>query len=384
MASQGFSSISNALVAVVIAHIASPSGLGAFGIAFGAYTITLMASRAVANSRLIIDTTHAWDNGRLEAEYMAVSLFVAVVGSLSLAVLALTARDMQSDLLWFIALGLPALIVQDYVRGVAFTRETPSIAAGINLVWLMTQLVFLLTQGVLHSDLTERSVLGAWVLGACVSAAIGVRQTGISPNFPLAMLGLRSSWRRSLSLLVDFLTPSVGLYILTFGLALHRGADAVAPLRGGQTSVAPVNVAIMGINPIMVVEARRSAARGLTHILMRTQFIFGSLNVLVLLAGGAIMTSSGLDLGSLVVGKNWTEAQPLVMPVAVDLAGTAMATAAIIVLRRLRYDSEIIRFRVCTAFILIASSSILAVTKDVRIGVLVIAFIQWGVASVAW
>jgi len=140
----------------------------------------------------------------------------------------------------------------------------------------------------------------------------------------------------------------------------------------------------MGINPIMVVEARRSAARGLTHILMRTQFIFGSLNVLVLLAGGAIMTSSGLDLGSLVVGKNWTEAQPLVMPVAVDLAGTAMATAAIIVLRRLRYDSEIIRFRVCTAFILIASSSILAVTKDVRIGVLVIAFIQWGVASVAW
>lgn len=384
LASQGFSSLGNAFVSIVIAHSASSSALGSFGIAFATYTLTLISSRALASSRLAIETTQESGNAVLEAEFLAVAIAVSFAGAITLTAISFAMQGGRRDLMWIVALGMPLLIVQDYARGVAFSRGRAHEAASLDLAWLGTQLVFAGGQYFAGVTLTDRSLLGGWILGAGVSALFGLSQMAVRPRWLAALADFRKSWRRNLSLLVDFVTPAVGLQVLTYGLALNGGPGSVAPLRAAQTVMAPVNVVVMGLNPVMVIEARRSAASGAMKDLVGTQLRFGGLNACFLITVAALIHARGDTIGRLLVGGYWSTARPLIIPMAADLAGTALATAAIIVMRRLRFDGHILILRMVSLVLLVASALTFSSFGSVQVGITALAAVQWVVAATAW
>ncbi len=143
VADQALSSLTNFALAVLVARTVSTSSLGAFGLAFATYTITLGATRALCSEPLTVRYSatgeREWRDGASAATGVALVLGV-VAGLLCIAAAFLFGGTLRPSLI-VLGIGMPGLIVQDTWRNAFFCHLRGAYAFVNDLAWAVAQVV---------------------------------------------------------------------------------------------------------------------------------------------------------------------------------------------------------------------------------------------------
>ena len=200
---QAVSSITNALLAIIVARSVDASSFGAFGLAFSIYSIAVGASRALCSQPLSIRYASAPPEPARAAVarstgcalVLGVGIGAACAGS------GLLIGGTTGGCLVALGATLPGLLLQDAWRYVFFTVARPAAALVNDTFWGVTQialLVVILEVGRPDVGGQVAWLLGAWGAAAAASAALGAWQARTWPA-PLAA----RSW------LADTATPAL-------------------------------------------------------------------------------------------------------------------------------------------------------------------------------
>ncbi|HEY3766176.1 MAG TPA: hypothetical protein VGL44_13550, partial [Gaiellales bacterium] len=143
LADQSLSSLTNFALAVLVARTVSTAGLGAFGLAFTTYTITLGATRALCSEPLNVRYSAMgepeWREGSADATGAALVLGL-LAGLCCIAGSFLFGGTLRSSLI-VLGLSMPGLIVQDTWRSAFFCHLRGAYAFANDLAWAIAQVV---------------------------------------------------------------------------------------------------------------------------------------------------------------------------------------------------------------------------------------------------
>jgi hypothetical protein len=222
-----------------------------------------------------------------------------------------------------IGLCLPALILQDSLRYVAFRGGRPWSAALSDTVWLGVAVALLVALRVL--DVASPSAyLIAWALGAVAGSWAALGHLRLRPD---VRAGVRWSWGNR----------HVGRYLLAELAAAHGssqlailivggivGAAAIGAFRGGLTLVGPLTVVQMATIAFALPELVRRPHLSPRRRLVVALLIGGPLCVAALLVGMAYQVLPR-DVGVALLGEAWGGASEVVFPLAVWTAAAALS-----------------------------------------------------------
>jgi O-antigen/teichoic acid export membrane protein len=245
VADQGFSSLSNFGVAFAGALLLTAREFGAVSVTFAIYVICIGLVRAVTSEPLAVRESRAPQHGGKEAT-AAVLMLSLLLGSGFSIVAAIVATSLDasafSSALLALAITLPALIVQDQYRFVAFTYRAPEKAVLADAIWVLGS-VALIAYLHLAGKLTAASLLVAWGIGAGLGALTAAVQTRAWPRgVRTALRWLATLRHMSASFLLEFLASAVVAQAVVLMMAARLGLEVAASLRMAEVLLGPVTV----------------------------------------------------------------------------------------------------------------------------------------------
>jgi O-antigen/teichoic acid export membrane protein len=328
---QGFSSLTNFALGIVLARSLGAESFGAFTLAYVTYGLVLNASRGLATDPLLVRFSGAdlpsWRRAVTDASGTAV--VVGVVGGLGCLLTGLLVPGELGGAFMALGVGLPFLMLQDSWRFAFFAVGRPVLAVVNDIVWgaLLVGTLLVLTR---DGSADEISCMLAFGATGAAAAAVGIVQTRIFPR-----PGRTRSWlveQRDLSTryLVENLSVGSARQFRMFLLGALAGLAAVADVRAAEILMGPFLVLFMGVSQIAVPEASRVLARE-PRSLLRFCLVLGGAAAAAATAWGlciAALLSHGL--GAALLGPIWVDAAPLVLPVTLGLtmAGFEIGAAA--------------------------------------------------------
>ena len=380
VADQAVVSVVNLACGVAVARAVSQSTFGSFAIALTLYWFALGLSRAFTNEPYAIRFGSGSQGDHPGGATAAgTSLVVgAFIATLALVVSAGLAPPLRSAIA-SVALVLPMLMLQDFVRTAAFVARRPSVAFVADSVWLASFLgaCFLLTTS--GSDVLVAYVL-AWGLTAGVAAAVGLVMLRMEPRVTGSRLWITRNRDLIPRLAVE---ASIGvlmlqLYIVAVGII--AGLDAVGSIRAAQLLFGPWQVLLMGTMLVALPEAARLlAARGPASLVQFALVVGGGLAAVAVI-WGAVLVALPDALGAQILGDSWTGAAPLLFLTGISLAPLAAISGAAIGLRALAAVRRSLPSQVATAVIVVtgaAAGAFLGGARGALVGVTIA-----GIASV--
>jgi hypothetical protein len=343
VADQALSSLANLAVGALVARAVSPSSFGAFGLVFSTYLIVLGACRALIAEPLVIRFSARpdaeWRSATRAATGSALALGVAT--GLGCVLAGLASGGVFGEALLALGVVLPGLMLQDTWRFAffaaghgrkAFTNDLASAAALPALAILSTR-----------SHAVGLFVL-AWGATGALAALLGTLQSRVVPAPFAGPRWIRRQGDLGFPYLGEFAALGAGEAAL-FGVAGLAGLAAAGALRAGQILVGPLRVLFLGVRLAAVPEAvrllrdprssPRAAAARLSAVLAG-----------VALAWGALLTLLPASLGEALVGRSWSEARHVMIPLSLGMAGTGAVTGALVGLRALAAARRSLRSRV--------------------------------------
>ncbi len=251
VADQGLSSLTNFATTLLAARIASPSRFGdlALGLSI-AYMATILArgltSEPLMTIRPRLDRSEV---STAESDAIAMTVLVGLIAGTGMAALTLVPTGATRDFGW-IGLCMPAVLVQDGLRYVGFSRRRPDMALASDAAWSVVQFGMLAVLIALHSETLHWIVL-SWGAGAAAGVLVGGYLSGIRT------LGSSKRWfetSRSYSL---WLLPQLGLsqatdqgstfvFFAVFGTAVLGGVRAM------QVFIRPVFAFMLAVQALLV------------------------------------------------------------------------------------------------------------------------------------
>jgi hypothetical protein len=362
LADQALSSLTNFALAVMVARTVSTGGLGAFGLAFTTYTVTLGACRAICSEPLSVRYSAVapddWTDGTRTSTGTAIVLGVlagtgcvgagfALAGALKMPLIALGAC-------------MPGLIVQDTWRSAFFCQMRGSRAFLNDFVWGVAQ--FTLVGAVLISDhrSTPWFVL-AWGVAANVAAIAGCVQAGLLPS-PLHTVRWLSR-QRDLAprYLVEFVARNAAQSGAMYSTAAFAGLAAAGALRGAQVALGPLNILNMGITAPAITEAVRLQRRSPRRMLHMVGLL-GVVLVTMFTAWGVAMYFLPASIGHILLKKSWEPAHSVVLAYTAVMAASGMLTAATVGLRAMAAAKRSLRARIVTGILAVSGGTFGAAT----------------------
>jgi O-antigen/teichoic acid export membrane protein len=329
---QALSSATNLALSVVIAHESTKRGFGAFSLAFSAYVIALAIYRAIVTTPLIIRYS-AGPPAEQRAQAPA-CLGLTLVASLVFTFLLVTFGSFASDPLsvYLLAMGcsLPGLLIQDCWRMQMYAAGTPAHAAILDSIWATLQIL-------MYALLLQVHAHGAWFLGAWGLSALlsGLAYSFWLQTWPNISRGLRF-FRQHRSLAVNVAGEQVA-YIGTtnaipYLLASIVGLVGVAALRAAQIVLGFLNIPLQGLTPLLIRHATRLHNQRPSALLRHLTSVAAGGSLLIVGCGLTILVLPN-SFGVLLVGANWTTAQPLIAATTVMMMAQWIIVAAFIGLR---------------------------------------------------
>lgn len=330
MSDQAISSLSNVVVAVLVARTVSPTMFGAFSVAMIGYQLSLGAVRATVGEPWLsahsTDGARAWR--RAAADLAHAAFAASVVAGLVIAAVAALLGGASSGGLLVLAAFFPLLGLQDALRHVAVV-DRPHLAVSSDATWLVVASVAVVS---VSSDAPAWFVL-AWATGG----AVGV--------LPL-MFGLDVRWHKGSAVrwfrmhrgmasafFGEFLTARATGHVVILALGGIAGLGAVGAVRAAQVFYGPLNTLYGGVYLALVPDGARQ--RGDPGRLARMMT-----NATVLVAGvaGAWMLV-GIFLpdrwGAALFGATWSQAGDLMLAMGLAVLAGSLATGAFAGLRSL-------------------------------------------------
>lgn len=327
VADQVVSSLSNLIVLILVARSVDPAGFGAFAIAVEVYLVTVFIGRGMSSDVLV--TAHAADApdelGRAARAGATVILAAGSVCGLVVGVVGLSIGGVLGNSLAALAILLPGLLIQDFVRSVFVVRQRPVGAFALDALWLLLEIPILLVATREHQD----SVVMLALWGGCgvVVGGIGLAWTKLVPT---GFTDARTWLIRHLSLWPYFVLENLifraTILVVMGGLAATSGLAGVAGLRAATAIFSPVGVLGRGLVVIAVPElARRAATPALVRKGVRQ--LAWLLTPLPLLLAALLLVAPD-RVGESLFGASWDLASPLLLLTAISAAGS-MYTIAI-------------------------------------------------------
>src|SRR5579862_9732227 len=167
---QGFSSVSNFAIGVVIARVVGASGLGGFSLAYAAWLVIAALHRSLITDPMAINgDVHTTDGGGPIEQGFAAELLLGLAGGTIIAAVGVALYLLNAPVFGAAMLGLapwvPALTAQDYWRWVGFLTRHPGKSLANDAVFNGAMAVAL---GVLYLTHVHSiaALVGAWGLGA--------------------------------------------------------------------------------------------------------------------------------------------------------------------------------------------------------------------------
>lgn len=326
IADQAMSSLGNFLLGVFVARLLGAASLGALGLAFVGYAITLHCSRALSTDALMVRYSAAgkerWRTG--VAASGGVALLVGVAGGVICLLLGLLLRYRLPGSeagAAFVALGivLPGLILQDSWRS-AFFAAGEGVKTFLNdTVWTVLMIAVLAAGYVADLGGITFALL-AFGGTATIAALFGSWQARVVPRPGAALSWLHSHRDLGPRFLIENVVLGAGGQIRALVVAATGGLAAAGAIRGAEMLIGPVATLLMGVGQVAVPEAARSVGRGRRALDRLCRALSGGLATMALLWGVVVVVVFPLGVGELVLGEVWAEARGLVFGVIVSTA----------------------------------------------------------------
>ena len=363
---QILSSLTNFAVTFVVARSAGTRGLGAFGLAFAAYTIVLGISRAINTEPMVVrhSTTSKSEWRAATAAATGSALTVGVLAGFGSLIASLVFHGTAADVFLVLAFGFPFLLLQDSWRFAFVAAARPGLAALNDLLWALTMLP-VVTVLLVSDRATTTNVTFVWVTGAAVAAVGGIVQSRVQPR----PQRLWAWWRENRDLgpryVIEFLLSSVGVELVFFATGALSGLVAVGALRAGWLLIAPLNVLFMGLMLVAVPEGARLLQTSFSH-LQRGCIGLSVALTLCVVAWATVLLLLPDDAGRELLGENWKAGQAVILPIALYTVGSTVINGALIGLRALQAARRSLAARVVTGPLVLIAGVTGALTSDAR------------------
>lgn len=299
----------NFVFIVIAARSLSPAGFGSAALGFEVYLLTVFAARGVAG-----DTLTAAFSGMSRSELReptrsaaGAALCVGAIVGLGAAGAALFTGTPLRGVLLVVAVVLPVLVLQDFVRQALFVQGRAKAACMNDLLWAVLQLPMMWLANSLDS--AAYAVFAGWALSGAVAAVVGFAQLGLLPG-----RGVRAWLRDQRSLwpyfMGDNLLLATSSFVVVIVISAFTGLVGFAAFRAAMTVYAPLSTIGRGVISVAVaLLARRRtepawirrSALAISWTLAPAAFVWG-LFVSVLPYG----------VGEAAFGESWEGAQPLI------------------------------------------------------------------------
>lgn len=335
VADQAVSSVSNLLVLILVARSVAPTEFGAFAVAVETYLVLVFVSRGISSDVLV--TAHAADAPAALKHAVGAGAAVMIWAGLALAfVVAAIGWALDGPLgdnLLVLALVLPGLLIQDFVRYVFVVRDRPEVAFVLDAAWLVLEIPVLLVA--IRADQGSAVLLALW--GACgvVAGLIGVAWARLVPAKPsVAVAWLRQHSRLWPYFVLENLVFRATILIVMAGLTISTGLAGVAGLRAATAIFAPVGVLGRGVAIVAVPDLARRAANP-AAVRRGVRRLAWLLTPLPLMLAAALLLAPE-QVGEELFGQSWHLAAPLLWLTALSAAGSMYSTAVTVGLRALQ------------------------------------------------
>ena len=321
---QAIAGASNVLIAVLAAHLLDVGSFGLFGIVFIVYVMSQGVSRALVCDPLLVHPIEA--EGR-RGDVVGTSCLLGLSLAAVVALAGLGASFIDGELgaaLLVLAACLPLLVLQDLGRYLAFTMQRPGQAVVLDVCWLLLLLVAV--GGLFATDTrTLAWFIAAWGgSGALSGLLLFVQHREARPH--LSATWLRFTWGFSWRYLISYVaTQGSGLAALA-AVGAIAGARALGGLQGAILMVRPFQMFQAAAIAAAIGEVTRAPAGDAqihAHAL-RTSAIATAVAV----ANTAILLLLPDGLGEIAIGDAWEAAEPLLLPVGLQIVAVGVTTGA--------------------------------------------------------
>jgi hypothetical protein len=333
LADQSASSLSNVVVAVVVARSfpGETEQFAAFGLSMLAFQFIVGCVRGLLFEPPL--SLHAERPRERRAQmlpgYLGATLLVGAAIAGLVAAIAVTVGGMAGSALLALAATLPFVLVQDAWR-YFFLVDRPHAALAVDLVWLATSLSIIVALPAGQS--IGRYVL-AWGVGGAIGAVLATVVERRSIEGLRAWSYVRDHGALGWRFLSEYLMTQTGNYaaLLTSGLLL--GLSAYGALRAGNLYLGP----LLTLQAAVILAALPEAARLRDQPDRLVRLIAGAAAIVAVptLAWTTVGILVPESFGRSVFGATWAETRRVLLPMGVAQTAVAFAAAGLVGVRAL-------------------------------------------------
>jgi O-antigen/teichoic acid export membrane protein len=385
LADQAVSSLTNAAVSIYAARTLTAAHFGAFSLAYVTYSFALNASRGLATDPLMVrfSGTDVATWRRAVARCTGTATVVGLAGGA--VVLGVAALFSGTARYAFFALGLtlPGLMLQDSWRYSFFALGRGRGAFFNDLIWALVMVPGLLFLRATHHQQVFWFVF-AWGASATVAALVGPLQARVIPRLTATWSWIRSHRDLGLRYLAENTANSAASQLRLYGVGIILGLAAVGYVQASLTLMGPFMVIFMGFSLVTVPEAARILRRSPQHLRLFCLLVGGGLAVAALAWGAALLVALPRGLGQWLLGPIWRPAYPLVLPVAIGLAGACAIAGASAGLRGLGASRRSLRSQVTASVMYVvlglagaAAGGVVGTTEATALAIWLGALVWW-------
>lgn len=353
---QVISSLSNVLMPLLIAGLATRDQFGYFVTGYAAFALAQTISRNTLSVHVSMASGSDADVRREVGLALWILVAVAPLVVVGVAAVPVLAGSRLQPLYLIFAVGAAIALAQDVLRYGAVARVRVGSVLLSDGAWL---LVILAAIPARLKGWDSPTIVGAlWMLGALIGLVILLpgAATFCSPRI---VFDLWSEHARARSSLVMASVTSSGSVLLgSIIIARLAGPQAMAALGGAGQLMAPINLAIafigLGLMPL-------AARRGI--IWSRRAFAGVALVIPAMAVGwGVLLAVLPNQLGVLLLGNSWALAETVLWPVALSTAAVAAGSAGTSLLIRLHEEGWVARLRVSQGLARLVIAAVVAAT----------------------
>lgn len=346
---QGISSLTNFAAGLYAARTLSPNDFGVFALLTFVYILVLGATRASMSDVAMVTRTpaargHGVDLGATDA----VTTVVMGTGIMCACMVA-PSQGLPGALA---VLGIVLMAIQDSTRIVSIASDRPRHAVVNDSLWFVALLAGLVLIQFTTTP-TAWIVMATWGLSATPGLLAGGLFTGWRWSIARGTRFLRSNARLSASFFGDWTLKQGTAQVATYGMGLLGGLTAVAGIRAGLLVLGPLNIAFTGLQLAAMPAAVRLRNTDLARMRQILRWLSMTLGG-VALAAGALFAMLPDDVLRVLVGEQAAGLSRYVLPLAVNLAATGLASGSHVGLRTLQFGGRLVATRSVSSLLYIA------------------------------
>lgn len=346
---QGISSVSNFLLLILALRSSTAAEAGAFGLTYTTFFLLLMLGRAVSgdpmNVRHVSESRERW---RISAGHaLGAALSASLILAIGLAVVAWPFDGPMRLSLCALAIGLPALLLQDALR-LCYLAAGDARAACLNDgLMLVAQIAAF---GALHIfvGLSANLLLLVWAASAGVAALAGILGTGLTPAPRSTASWLRAHRDLTPAFAADYATnrgAEQGASVVTSAFA---GLAALGAVTASRTLFAPATTIQTGLNSFLLPEIARLRSEGRVAGVRRIMWGLSAATAALMVLTGVAIALIPETAGQALLADNWSVAKSTLLEMTIFSVVNAIAFSAWLTMRGLGQAVAVLQLR--TAF----------------------------------